>query len=120
MPQQETLTPEPVFNPMDHGLWRRFVDAEGRIVEAAWLRACAAGEFVGTCRRCGDYLIPARPDHVSGSRTDYEATCRRRSEVVVKDGIRHLEGCGWRCNAPSGVVSRKSMRWSEQPRGSRA
>lgn len=75
MAEQETLTERPAFNPLDHGLWARY-RAGNEIEHAAWMRACAEGAWVGTCRRCGDYLIPLRPHQVSGKRTDYEAHCR--------------------------------------------
>ena len=116
MPAQETLpgTGHTPFNPLDHGLYRHLVDAEGFIIHTLWMRACAEGLFVGTCRRCGDYLIPARPDEVTNQRTDYEAACRRRLTVQVVDGVRRLDGCGWVLTAVGGRTFARSSRWSER------
>lgn len=116
MPHQETLpgTGQPDrFDPLDHRLYRGLVDAEGVIVHAAWMRACAAGEFVGTCRRCGDYLVPSRPVEIN-QRTDYEATCRNRMTSSVINGVRHVAGCGWVLVAPGGRVFGRSSRTSER------
>lgn len=66
------------FNPADHGLWRSVVQSDGRIDHQKWMLAIASGQFVGTCRRCGGYLIPATPDDRAGRR-DYEASCRNPS-----------------------------------------
>lgn len=116
MPDQETLpgTGRIPFDPLDHGLYRHLVDSDGVIVHGAWLRACAAGEFVGTCRQCGDYLIPARPDEVTSQRIDYEAACRRRQTITVVDGVRRLDGCGWRLIAAGGRTFTRSSRRSER------
>lgn len=121
MPEQEALptTGETPFDPMDHGLFRRFIDTEGHIIAGEWMQAYAVKDFVGTCRRCGSPLVPMRPEVVNERRTDYEAICSQPLEAVVVDGVRRLEGCGWRCNAPGGVTSRRSGRKSEQPRGSK-
>lgn len=88
------------FDPLAHRLYKRFVDGDRNIDYHQWLRAIAEHAFVGTCRRCGDQLIPMRPtDH--GGRTDYEAHCRRTD-------------CGWICNAPGGRLLRRSSRLHER------
>lgn len=101
MDTQDALpgTPAPMFNPMDHRLWKRFID-DGLINHAAWLRARAENQFVGTCRRCGDYLIPERPDE-HAERTDYQATCRSKA-------------CGYVMTAPGGRIALGSTRKSER------
>jgi hypothetical protein len=100
MADQETLTERTSFNPLDHGLWARYHD-HGEILHGAWMRACAEGSFVGTCRHCGDYLIPLRPHQVNGKRTDYEAHC-------------HASTCGAIMLAPCGRVLAYSSRASER------
>lgn len=74
------------------GLWRRYV-AAGEVLHAAWLHARSAGEWVGTCRLCGDYLIPLPPDEHAG-RIDYEAACRNRQcrYVLLAPGGRVMGG----------------------------
>jgi hypothetical protein len=42
------------------GLWSAVV-TDGAVNRAAWARAAAAGDIVGTCRRCGDYVTPDPP-----------------------------------------------------------
>lgn len=85
MNEQEALLPDETgrraktaFNPADHGLWKSILDGAGRIDHNKWMMAIRNGQYVGTCRRCGDYLVPARPDDHAGRR-DYEATCRNES-----------------------------------------
>lgn len=84
-------------NPRNHGLYRRFLDGNGNIEHGQWLRACAEGQPVGTCRRCGSTLIPRRPDQINDKRTDYEADC-------------HNEACARVFNAPGGRVKRPDSR----------
>lgn len=88
--------------PAHTGLWRKVVDGH-QIDHAAWLRAIATGDFVGSCK-CGDFLTPSRPQQV-GDRTDYSATCRR-------------EECRWEINAPGGRILRRSSMASERPKRS--
>jgi hypothetical protein len=100
--EQETLdSPQATHNPLDHSLWKRFVD-NGQVVHSAWLRACAeGGAYVGTCRECGGYLKPRHPETV-GRRTDYEATCVSCSHGVL---------------APDGKTLHRSARRNERPGG---
>lgn len=109
-------TPRSTFDALDHGLWARFAEGD-RIDHAAWLRAGAEGGFVGSCRRCGDYLTPLYPDDRGKERFDYEAHCRRHIVVTYVDGKRHVEGCGAEVNAPGGRLLRKSGQHNEMPRG---
>lgn len=104
MADQETLPVEAPFDPAVHGLWKRFVD-NGQIRDGEWLRACAAREFVGTCRFCGDYLVPFRPMRV-GSRWDYEAECRSGVQESNVDGKRVVTGCGHTIAAPGGRLAK--------------
>jgi hypothetical protein len=90
----------PRFDPMKHGLFRRFKDGNGNIDHGQWSRAIAEGIPVGSCRRCGHDLMPRRPDLVSPTRIDYEATCRN-------------EECQWVCHAPGGRYLRYSSRHDE-------
>lgn len=78
LPDENGRTARTQFNPNDHGLWRSLVNADGRINHEKWMMAIANGQYVGTCRRCGDWLVPARPEDNHGRR-DYEATCRNPS-----------------------------------------
>lgn len=71
------------------GLYR-LVHEDGAIKHAAWLRARAEHQQVGTCPRCNDYLIPAPPYEHAG-RTDYQADCRNSE-------------CGYSLVAPGGRV----------------
>lgn len=73
------------------GLYR-LVLRDGEIDHAAWLRARAEARYVGTCRRCGDYLVPLMP-HEHAGRTDYQADCRRGDD------------CGYTLLAPGGRVN---------------
>lgn len=78
LPDENGQTARTQFNPASHGVWRSLVRADGRIDHEKWMMAISNGQFVGTCRMCGDYLIPARPEDHAGRR-DYEATCRNTS-----------------------------------------
>jgi hypothetical protein len=101
MAEQETLHDErDAFDPLAHSLWNRFVD-NAMVVHQAWLRACAEGGSVGTCRLCGAYLKPSYPDQV-GQRHDYEAACVSCGHIVV---------------APGGRVLARSARLHERPGG---
>ena len=95
MTAQETLTPA---SGADGGLWVRYL-TDGRINHAAWLRARASGEFVGTCRACGAFLVPGAPEDRGGGRVDYQADCR---------------SCPYVMCAPGGRVARGSTRKSER------
>jgi len=94
--------PEPRFDPRRHRLYRRFVDGAGQIEHGQWLRAIAEGQHVGTCRRCGDYLIPQPHVDVTSTRTDYQADCRDR------------DGCGFVCAMPGGRYLAGSTRENER------
>lgn len=105
----------PTFDALQHGLWARVKDVDGTVNEAAWLRAYAMHEFVGTCRICGSYLVPLRPEQI-GNRKDFEAHCIHWPTIVATvDGVRAVTGCGWALNAPGGRRCERSSRWSEQP-----
>jgi hypothetical protein len=104
MADQETLGEERNgFDPLAHGLWKRFVD-NGCVVHGAWLRACAEGSFVGTCRICCDYLAPRHPHEARAGRYDYEYQCRNVQ-------------CGQIYNAPGGRMFVRSSRSSERGSG---
>lgn len=77
------------------GFYRNVIDG-GEIDHAAWLRARAESRFVGTCRRCNDYLLPLRP-HEHAGRTDYQADCRNPD-------------CGYTLLAPGGRVMRSALK----------
>lgn len=89
------------FDPLRHGLYQRFVDGSGHVDHGKWLRAIAEGAHVGTCRRCGDYLIAQRPQQISQTRTDYEAQCRN-------------DACRWVCSAPGGRYFARTSRLHER------
>lgn len=97
--QQAPLT----HQPGEGGLWRKVLDGN-TVNHSAWLRARAEGSFVGNCRRCGDYLIPAEPQQ-RGSGFDYAAYCRQ------------TDTCRYELAAPGGRVLRRSTCLSEQPKG---
>jgi hypothetical protein len=111
--EQETITDEraqtPAFDPSQHGLWARFVD-NGQVVHGSWVAAVQAGEFVGTCTSCGDYLRPQPAYVVNKHRTDYEARCRRLDEAHMVDGVRVVAGCGATLSAPGGRINRHAGR----------
>lgn len=86
-----TAAQEGLFLGRDGGLYRRYV-TDGQIDHAAWLRAVAAGQFVGECRRCGGHLAPERPEQHHG-RSDYTAACSG-------------EDCGYEMTAPGGRLSK--------------
>lgn len=83
MTGQPTLDGRP---PPDGGLWAR-VRNGNQVDHAAWLRAHAARQPVGTCRVCGDDLYPQRAYEHSG-RVDYTATCRACGAEMVAPGGR--------------------------------
>lgn len=112
--QQQTLTGDV---PHDAGIWRRLVGGAGQIDHAAWMRACAEGSFVGTCRQCGDYLIPERPRDITDGRTDYEARCRNEHHAQGRGATRTVTGCGWTTTAPGGRIQRRSNLASARPKG---
>jgi hypothetical protein len=107
----EPSQPDPASlfaHPRSERLYRALVDKVGYWVsKAGWLRARAAGEYVGTCRSCG--LGHMRPDptppqhHLLGDESRVEwfsAIC---------------EHCGATVALPNGKVLEKSSRVSEQP-----
>ena len=104
------------FDALEHGLWARFTDGD-RINHGAWLRVRAEGGFVGTCRRCGDYLVPLAPYEHTDDRVDYEAHCRREIVATMVGGKRQVEGCEWTLSAPGGRMLRRSSRHDEMPTG---
>ena len=104
MAEQETLCDEHGLPASAHGLWKRFV-YNGSIVHGAWLRATAEGLWVGTCTRCGDYLVPLPALQVRG-RWDYEAACRSQVRITTVDGVRSVTGCGQVMTAPGGRLAR--------------
>jgi uncharacterized OB-fold protein len=67
----------------------RTIAPDREIDHHAWLRARAEGRPVGSCRSCGDYMMPQRPDEHSG-RTDYEAQCRTCGRVLLAPGGRRM------------------------------
>lgn len=85
------------------GLFRRVV-ANGEIVHNEWMRVRAEGGFVGTCRTCGDYLIPAAPDEHTG-RIDYQADCRSDTcrATLLSPGGRVMRGTTTRSLLPKGT-----------------
>lgn len=93
MTSQQTLDGRP---PADAGLWRTYV-TDGNIDHHAWMRACSQAGWVGTCRRCGDYLRPERPDDRGAGRTDYLARCRDPA-------------CGYELVAPGGRINTRRRR----------
>ena len=117
MADQETLPVQNAFNPAVHGLWKRFVD-DGRINHGAWLRACAEGTWVGTCRRCGDYLVPLQPAERGRGHWEYEAACRTPAVLSTVDGVRRASGCGKTICAPGGRTLHRSSLLSERGKGS--
>lgn len=91
------------------GLYRRYVDSQGEIIMAAWLRACAGAEVVGSCRECGGDLMPSRPTpgHGGGTRPDYLSVCREcGKELVAACGrtIRWNGERGKKRRLPTGLV----------------
>ena len=104
------------FDALEHGLWARFTDGD-HINHGAWLRARAEGAHVGTCRRCGEYLIALEPYEHTNGRVDYEAHCRREIVATMVAGKRTVTGCEWTFNAPGGRILRRSSRHDEMPDG---
>lgn len=109
MASQETfdVPAGPTHDPEQHGLWDRYVEADGyRLNEAAFNRARAAGEPIGTCRECGGHLYPMRdtwPDDTSGSSIPWlEYECRL---------------CGHQHAAPAGRRLDRSSRWRRMKSG---
>lgn len=100
------MTDRRTFNPLDHGLYERFLvgkrgDGDLMLNTAAWGRAVASGEHVGSCRRCGNDLV-ALPTNEHNKVTWYTGRC--------------LE-CGWEFASPGGEVLRRSSRHDEMPQG---
>jgi hypothetical protein len=113
---REQPLPGMPIDPMQHGLYPIVMDASGDAIDhGKWLRACAEGKLVGTCRWCGHYLKPEAPAEMAG-RFDYEATCVNdfRSGVDPETGY-WVAGCGKTVVMPGGRVFRKSTRDRERP-----
>jgi hypothetical protein len=103
--EQETLdAPHATFDPLAHGLWSRVLD-NGRVDHGLWLRTCAEGGFVGTCRICGDYVRPSHPAEV-GTRTDYEYACRSTTcgQTYLSVGGRTLTRSSRRAERPGAAA----------------
>lgn len=97
MTGQESIGGLP-FNPLNEGLYDRYVDADHTVNHAAWLRAHAAGDSVGTCRIDGGPLQPLQPYEQHGKHW-YEAECASCHHTYL---------------APRGQVLRRSSRKSER------
>jgi len=91
------------FDPFEHGVYRRLRDSAGYLNSIAWNRAVEAGEHVGTCRACGDYLL-GEPTYLNAKTTWYTARCT--------NGM-----CGHFIAAPNAQLLRRSSRHSEMPDG---
>jgi hypothetical protein len=97
-----------VKSPRSEGLYKAIIDRSGYWVsDAAWLRARAAREVIGTCRQCGEGYLMANPSppehHLVGDESKlswYEATCQT---------------CGHEVALPNGKVLRESSRNREIP-----
>lgn len=87
------------------GLWDGVLSG-WQIDHAAWLRARAMNQPVGTCRRCGGHLIPETPKEHHG-RIDYTAACPD-------------DKCRYEMVAPGGRVMRGSTAWSKSGGAARA
>lgn len=115
MAEQETLTEGPRFDSLQHGLWKRMTEGDGTVVNhAAWLRACAEGGLVGSCRKCGSYLRPEPPIEVVKGRFDYSALCVVEWNTRGTGAERIVWGCGYEMVAPGGRIAGRSTRKSER------
>lgn len=91
------------FDPNRHGLYPRFLNADGSIVTGAWNAAAEAGQFIGSCRVCGAHC-KARPTTTEGRVHWYSGYCTRKE-------------CGREFAAPNGGYLRRSGRWGHMPEG---
>lgn len=94
----------PTFDPLQHGIARSMLDNSGMWLNtAAWQRAAGGGQFVGTCRVCGDHMV-ADTTREEGKTTWYTARCIGA-------------GCHHEVVMPNGRVLRRSARHDEMPQG---
>lgn len=92
------------FDPLKHGLYRSLIDNSGLYINvAAWGRAQGGGEFVGTCRVCGDQLV-ALATHTAGKTNWFAARCVNQE-------------CLHEIAMPNGAVLKRSGLHSEMPEG---
>lgn len=91
------------FDPFEHGIYRRLRDSAGYLNSVAWNHAVQAGEHVGTCRHCGDYLL-GEPTERLEKVTWYTARCTNQA-------------CARIVAAPNANVLRRSSRHGEMPDG---
>lgn len=97
-------------SPEHEGLYRSLIDRLGYWVnQAAWMRARAAGEYVGTCRSCGNGHLKPDPTppahHTAGDQSHVEwlgATC---------------EACGHEFALPAGKILKRSSSHRRIPSG---
>lgn len=116
LPDENGTTRPTPFNPDAHGLWRSMVK-NGHIDDMKWKEAVSTGGFVGTCRRCGDYMIPGKPVEVNG-RTDYEARCRNMAGSKARRGGQVVDvPCDYVMNAPGGRTYAGTTRGASRKRG---
>jgi hypothetical protein len=109
MPEQEDLlsttkteAPRRTFNPLEHGIYRRFVDEGGRIKDAVWRNARGVGEAIGTCRNCGSDIVAGAVDEVNEGRTDYRGGCLTCGREFCAPGGKTLTRSGIARERPSG------------------
>ncbi len=97
-------------SPDHEHLYRTVVDRSGYwINQAAWMRARAAREYVGTCRQCGDgHLVPdptPPAHHSAGDESHLEwlsATCERCGHEVALPAGKVLKSSSSRRRSPAG------------------
>lgn len=90
------------FDPLEHGLNRSMLDNTGMYLNtAAWDRS--VGEFVGTCRVCGDNLVAEE------KRTEGKVTWRIARCINAK--------CKHEYASPEARILRRSSRHDEMPTG---
>lgn len=98
------MSDRPTFDPLQHGIGRSLLDPSGMWLNtSAWNRAANGGEFVGSCRVCGDHMV-AEPTRTEGKIHWYTARC------IGAD-------CHHDVAMPDGRILRRSARHDEMPQG---
>jgi hypothetical protein len=92
----------------ERGIYSRFIDSTGALIETAWNTAAEIRDAVGTCRRCPG-IISALPTTTDGRITWFEARCGTCQALIALPSVHG-----------AAVPLRRSSRHDEAPIGAEA
>jgi hypothetical protein len=98
--EQESLDvgPQETKRRTGDGIYKRFLNQDGTINTAAWLRATGSHEVIGTCKIDGGDLLASRPVGRDGdtANPDYPMECQQCHREYVAPRGKTLRWAGER------------------------